>query len=476
MGQLEYLDIGLVALALYAAIVWLRRARAGLAVVGAMLLAAIYLVARELRLELTAWMFQGIFAVFLIVLIVVLQYDLRRLFERVAASSFGANRRRRGLTSDIDAVCATAFELADENCGALIVLPGRDHVERYVEGGERLDGRLSRALLLSLFDPNSSGHDGAVIVEGDLVKRFAVHLPLSNNFGELQSRGTRHSAALGLSEMTDAACIVVSEERCEVSVARDGKLESVGSIDALREMVRTFLEEQAPRRLRDARPLHTLRKTWVDAAVAILLSIGLWQLFISGAKVTRRTITAPVLVDNIDPKFEVQSVNPPEVQVELAGLRRDLYLLEPTALEVRLDASLVAQGQRSFRISPHAIKHPPDVTVRAVSPEAVQVDVRAVQDSGGSRKQQGRKPPQERSGLFQDLDTGAALSRVLHFRRCRAKQASPPRLADTPVRDLVTWSGHESDMDVIGPVRPALPKLRDCFRAGNCPRRCALVG
>lgn len=374
LGIAEYLDIGLVALALYAVIVWLKRARAGLAVAGGLLLVAAYLVARELRLELTAWLFQGVFAVFLIVLVVVLQGDLRRLFERVALLGSGGPGPRAAGDDCLDTLTTTLFELAGRRCGALIVLPGADPVERYIDGGERLDGRLSRSLLMSLFDPGSIGHDGAVVIRGDRVTQFAAHLPLSANFRQIQTRGTRHSAALGMSETTDALCIAVSEERGEVSIAREGRLDHVESIDGLNARILEHQRRHGSKSSASNR-LKRWSKTWPQAALAVALSIGLWQLFISGAKVTQKTMKAAVLVDNIDEGFEVDAINPNEVEIELTGLRRDLYLLDPTAVQVRLDASLVALGRRTFYLSADDVQLPPNLTVRNITPNRVRVQV-----------------------------------------------------------------------------------------------------
>lgn len=374
----DYFDVALVALALYAVIVWLRRARAGLAVAGAMLLAGVYLAAREFGLHLTAWIFQGFFAAFLIVLIVLLQGDLRRLFERIALLGKGAPRSIGASGDDLDTLCSTLFELAGRKCGALIVLPGNDQVERYMEGGERLDGRLSRSLLMSLFDPGSIGHDGAVVIKGKLVTQFATHLPLSNNFRQIQTRGTRHSAALGMSETTDALCIAVSEERGEVSIAREGRLYPVESIEELNEQVVTHAKQlgQHP----DSRRFSTLAKTWPEALLAVLLSIGLWNLFIASTKLTQKIVSVPVLIDDIDAGFEVEQVEPPEVQVHLTGLRRDLYLLDPTSIEVRVDASLVSLGRRTFQLSTSDVQHPPNLTVQEIEPNSIQIDVRTVEE------------------------------------------------------------------------------------------------
>src|SRR5262245_61437702 len=181
----------------YAAIDWLRRARADLALVGIGILGIIYLLARQLGLGLTAWIFQGFFAVFLILIVVLFQADLRQGFERIAL--WGLRRNRSALpAADSNAQLVSAVaKLAATRRGALIVLPGRDPVERHLQGGIGLDGRLSEPLLLSLFDPHSPGHDGAVLVDRDLVRRFAVHLPLSADRSQLGMLGTRHAAALG---------------------------------------------------------------------------------------------------------------------------------------------------------------------------------------------------------------------------------------------------------------------------------------
>jgi len=256
------------------------------------------------------------------------------------------------------------------------VLPGADPVERYVDGGERLDGRLSRSLLMSLFDPGSMGHDGAVVIRGDRVTQFAAHLPLSANFREIQTRGTRHSAALGMSETTDALCIAVSEERGEVSIAHEGRLEQVESIEELNERIL----EHGRRHGKEGRAANrwaTWSRSWPQAVLALALSIGLWQLFISGTKLTQKTLSVPVLVDNIDEGFEVDSIEPGKVEVELTGLRRDLYLLDPTAIQVRLDASLVALGRRTFYLSSDDVQHPPNLTIRNISPNRINLDVAA---------------------------------------------------------------------------------------------------
>jgi len=377
----DLLDIGLVTVALYAAIVWLRRVRASLAVTGALFLGIVYLAARELRLEVTARVFQGFFTLFLIVLALVLQHDLRRSFERVALWALG-RRRPAGRGGSLELLLTAAQGLARSRRGALIVIPGRDPVDRYIEGGEELDGRVSVSLLMSLFDPSSPGHDGAVIVDQDRVTKFAVHLPLSNNFHELQQKGTRHSAALGLSELTDAICIVVSEERGEAAVAKEGQLYPLSlETERFPKDIDSALDGQNPAGRRSTARFAAPWRSAAELFVAGAVGVALWFVFSSGGEVSQRVLRAPVLVDNIHPDYELESVKPKEVEITLSGLRPDLYLLDPTIVDVRLDAFLVGIGRRTFQIYEAQVRHPEHLEVQSISPDSVTVRVRRLDDS-----------------------------------------------------------------------------------------------
>lgn len=376
IGIREAVDIALVATALYAIIVWLKRARAGLAFLGALIVGAVYLAAREFGLVLTAWIFQGFFAAFVLVLIILLRYDLRRLFERIAL--WGLRRKRGAASADstIDIICNAVHELATHRRGALIVLPGRDPVDGWVEGGESLDGLMSHDLIVSLFDPGSGGHDGAVIVDGDRITRFAVHLPLSSNFKEIARRGTRHTAALGLSEVSDALCIVVSEERGEMTLARNGALRIVDpGAEPLREEIIRFLEETHQKSATAWSKAAAVGRDWTALGASAALSVALWLVFVSGTQVSQQTIRVPVLVENIAPEYALVEAVPKEVNVSFTSLRRNFYALDPTTLEVRLDAQLVGSGKRTFELSESDVRHPEGLAVLQIEPETVELRV-----------------------------------------------------------------------------------------------------
>ena len=220
----EVIDIILVSIILYTGIVWAQRTRAAFVVRGIAILGGIYLIARQLDLEMIAWMFQGFFAIFLVMIVVIFQEELRQMFERIAVWSLTGKRVPALASTTVDILVRTVADLAKDRVGALIVVRGNDPLERHITGGIALDGRLSEPLLRSLFDTHSPGHDGAIVVENDRITRFAAHLPLSKDLRQLRNLGTRHSAALGLAELTDALCIVVSEETGRISITNGGRM------------------------------------------------------------------------------------------------------------------------------------------------------------------------------------------------------------------------------------------------------------
>ena len=370
---LDIADMAMVAALLWSAILLLRRTRARVALSGLAILGVVYLFARQLGLRVTAGILQGFFAVFIIVVVVVFQEDLRRFFEQIG--SWGLRRRSRTLrTGMTDLLVRAVAHLATTRTGALLVIPGTEDLERHVEGGVPLNGHLSEPLLLSLFDASSPGHDGAVILRGSEVERFAVHLPLSSNRAQLGPGGTRHAAALGLAERSDALCVVVSEERGKVSVASHGELRTLSRPEELADELGRFLQEESP----DGRsePLwQRARGVWKEASVSILLAALLWVVFVPGSSVTAVTHRVPVLVDNLPRGYVLEEIDPPELEVTLEGRRRDAYLVNRAALAVRLDALLVKLGRRTFEITPANLKHPPSLTVVQVNPDRVRLSV-----------------------------------------------------------------------------------------------------
>jgi diadenylate cyclase len=370
----DLVDVALVSLAAWAALAWLRRTRARAALAGLAILGAVYFVARQLKLELTAWILQGFFAVLVLVLVVVFQDELRRIFEQIGV--LGLRRRLPPPPPDAVEVLVRAVErLARTRTGALLVLPGREPLDRHLDGGVGLDGALSEPLLLSLFDPHTPGHDGAVVIDGDRVRRFAVHLPLSSDPARLGPGGTRHAAALGLAERTDALCVVVSEERGTVSIAEDGGLRLLAAPHDLGLELRRFLARVFPPPPRRAVPWGWLSARWPELLLAVAIAFGGWFLTASGSDTVEAVRSATVVVENLPPGYVLEGVRPETVEVTLSGPRRLLTFGEDAALRARIDAHLAASGRRTFAVGTRAVEPPPGLAVVAVVPGQVRISV-----------------------------------------------------------------------------------------------------
>jgi len=383
IGVADVIDILVVTVLLYTATAWLRQTRAAFVIRGIFILAAVYILARYLDLQLTAWLFQGFFAIFLIIIVVIFQEELRQIFERIAVWSL-ASKGVRPLRSDaVDILVGTLADLAKDRIGALVVVEGRDPIDRHIMGGIELGGKISEPLLKSVFDPHSPGHDGAVIIENDRISRFAAHLPLSNDFQQLANVGTRHSAALGLAELSDALCIAVSEERGTISVARNGRLRQIDNIQELGLLLRRFLQEKYPSSEQRTFSLALVKENWVVKLVTFALAVGLWYVLVPGSSTVEVAYKLPVQVQNIPPDYQVEELTPSQVTATFTGPRRAFYFFDPSKLKVTVDLSAVDSGRKVLRLTEQNVQHPQDLTLQQIDPQTLRVSVRKV-----SREQQ----------------------------------------------------------------------------------------
>lgn len=374
----DLLDIGLVTTFVYSAIALVRRTQARLVAGGILVLITLFIVARALDLRLTTWLLQGFFAVFLIILVVIFQEELRQMFENLALWGLRRGAPTPPSYGTAELLVGVVADMARNRIGALIVVAGKQPIDRHLHGGIELGGRLSEPLLRSIFDPHSPGHDGAVVVHEDTVVRFAAQLPLSTDFQQLRGAGTRHSAALGLSERSDALCIVVSEERGTISVARAGTLRALRGAAELEAELQSFLRALSPPASTRGFLSSLVRENWVEKIAAFLVVIGLWYLFVPGSRPDTKAFPIPVKVVNLPPDLELEKVEPREIMAIFSGQRRAFYLFDPTRTDITIDASLARYGRRTFAVSEEQIRHPPELTVEDIEPEQVRLSLRPI--------------------------------------------------------------------------------------------------
>jgi diadenylate cyclase len=219
------IDILIVAFLIYQSIQVVRHTRAAHVLAGIGVLLAVYLLSVWLQLELLRSILATIVPYTAIALIVLFQSEIRRTLARIGRRRWlglGGELERR---ESLDDILLALSRLSQEKIGALIVLERDTGLRTFIESGVALDAQVSRDLLLSIFQPNSALHDGAVIVHGDRVRAAACFLPLSMNPLVARKLGTRHRAAIGITEEADCMAIVVSEETGRLSVAALGEIE-----------------------------------------------------------------------------------------------------------------------------------------------------------------------------------------------------------------------------------------------------------
>lgn len=370
-------DIAFMSLLIYAVLVLFNRTKARFVLTGVIIISIIYLLARQFNLVLTTSVLQTFFAVIFIALIIIFQEEIRQFLEQIALWSLNpqlALERSRGASrEDIDILVNTIIDLANEKIGALIVLAGTSTIERAIEGGNMLNGKLSEPLLKSLLDPHSMGHDGAIIIDkGNLVK-FSCHLPLSKNFGMLMNSGTRHAAALGLSEVSDALCLVVSEEKGTISAARSGEIRQIGS-EQLRLILEKFYSEVNP--IQKRRHWFTFfTKNYREKVIAVLIAIALWFVFVHESKLVYMTYNVPVKHTTLPPDLKVEDIKPETVKVTFLGPRRAFYFFNEKEVELFLKIPDARKGIKTVNILESSLKFPKDISLENIEPRRVLVRI-----------------------------------------------------------------------------------------------------
>ena len=374
----DLIDMALVALLLYALLSWLRwgtsptTSRRVLALL--LIFGTVYLLADTFELYLVESLLQVLFLVLLVAVVVVFQAELRRLLTRLGRLSFqGPLVRADEATSDL-LVEATAH-LAETKTGALLALKGQEPWDDHVHGGVRLDGVVSQPLLYSLFNPETPGHDGAVLLEGKHITRFAAHLPLAADLPEVSRfGGTRHAAALGLAEQCDALVIVVSEERGVVSVAQAGRLDELASPGDLKRRLKAFW------RRHDAQAGRSRSRRWLPrlqtASLSLVLALFLWLFFAYSPDTVSRTVELPVEFRNLPDDWELAANSPDTLRATLAGSERAFGLIDREALAVSFDLSAPQEGSRTLSVSEDHLDLPAGLRLRNVEPRQVRVEAR----------------------------------------------------------------------------------------------------
>ena len=238
---IDILDIALLSFILYRTLLIIKGTRALQSLAGLFFLMALYGISESTGLSGVYWVLDKFFVYLILVIIILFQEDIRKGLAR--AGQVLPNFQKRQDVSTIESIIKTAFALASRRIGALIIIEREGHLDETISTGNYMDAIVSQELLLSIFLPTSPLHDGAVVIRNDRAAASKCILPLTTSKNISKIYGTRHRAAIGLTEVTDAIAIVISEERGTVGISVNGEIQVVPSAIDMRQTLQELLDK-----------------------------------------------------------------------------------------------------------------------------------------------------------------------------------------------------------------------------------------
>ena len=244
IGILDIIDIVVVAYFLYRLYLMLKNTRAATLVKGLLVLVAFMIVCRTLNLHVISWLLEKSMTVIMVALPVVFQPELRRALEQIGRGKLfrkGSELDEQELEAMLEDVAAATKVMSKAKVGALMVFERATGLVERIETGVPIDGLVSSGLIQNIFVKDAPLHDGAVVIRGNRIVAACCLLPLTENRNLSQELGTRHRAAIGISEQSDAMVLVVSEETGAISIARNGELVRYLTVDDVKEILRNAI-------------------------------------------------------------------------------------------------------------------------------------------------------------------------------------------------------------------------------------------
>ncbi|MFQ5847572.1 MAG: diadenylate cyclase [Candidatus Methylomirabilales bacterium] len=377
----QSLDVALMSFIVYQVYVRFRGTRAMRILAGIVVLGLGYLVAQKAGLFLTSWVLGGIWAAALILVIVIFQGEIRHMLEQVnprvpLRTLLGWGNPVRLPEETLGIAAEGAFSFAAKRRGALFVFERHDFVEPLLKGlGTVLDAEMSPELLETIFTVPTPLHDGALYVRGGRAYRAGCILPLSDNQRLSYFYGTRHRAALGITEQTDALAVVVSEERGKVSVVEHGTIAVVDTSAALLNWLteRRRAHEAPGRRHRSIKALIT--RNW-RPKLASVVGVSLLLFVLVGQQNAEVGVSIPVVYLNVPKELTIADKRVKQVYVRVRGSREMLNFLDPNQLQVAIDLKKATAGLKRYSISAKDINLPLGVQLAGTNPSTIRLRLR----------------------------------------------------------------------------------------------------
>jgi diadenylate cyclase len=355
----DFLDIVFLSVVGYHLYIWFRRTKAFKALLGLVILGIVFTIARTWGLFLTTWVFQILWQVLIVLLIILFQPEIRQVLERVNPLAAMGWRRARKPAAWISPFGEGCFDLAGKKTGALILIERSDLADEWITDRIDIEADPTPALLASIFHKDSPMHDGAILIRDGRTIAVACYVPLSVTENLPQHWGTRHRAALGISERCDALVVVVSEERGEVAVATNGKMETVASAKALTEAITRELMLTTPKRSFKEHIRSLFSRRWREKLGAFAL-VSLCWLLLAGQQDFEVNFRLPVELRNMPVELELVDPVRSEVRLTARGMRKEASTLGSRNVIIKIDLAKAQVGENRISLSRNHIYLPND--------------------------------------------------------------------------------------------------------------------
>ena len=365
----DIVDIALNSYILFRLYVLFRGTNVFRVLTGITLLWILQRIAAAIGLIVTSLAFQGIIAFTALIIIIVFKDEIRSVLQTKNLKTILWGLHYKTIKTPIEIVIESIYELSRRRIGALLVFPTIEDLKEFTQSGIGWNGQISKEMILSIFWHDNPVHDGAVIIKGDRITEVGVILPLSKRSDLPSYYGTRHRAAAGLAEQTDALVVVVSEERGKVVVAREDRIIDIHDNLELERLLRDHVGVST---LPDASRKKENFRLGLAAVLSFFFVSGVWFSFARGLE-TLGTLEIPIEYMNRRPKMQILETSINDVSLNLSGSGTLIKSIRPEQVNVRLDLSKAVVGTNTFTITPEDITLPPGVLLKRVTPQTVNV-------------------------------------------------------------------------------------------------------
>lgn len=328
-------------------------------------------IAVGLGLIITSWILQAIVAVAAIIIIVVFRNELRMVLQVHNLRTFLWGSPIKSMETPVDIIAKAVMDMGKKRIGGLLVFPGKEDITELVHGGIPWNGKISQEMIQSIFWPDNPVHDGAAIIEDDTVKEVGVLLPLSQRSDLPTFYGTRHRAALGLAERSDALVVVISEERGRVSVAKNGDIQAVSDLETLRKILYEHTKPKTEDTTAQERRRNRI-KSVIAALVSLTIITSIWFGFTRSSDVII-AIEVPIEFMNRPSDLEIIDASPSRAKLHISGASALMRSLKLQYVSVQVDLAKASEGTNMIPIKQENVYLPPGITLNRIEPHFVKV-------------------------------------------------------------------------------------------------------